>query len=50
MALQEEHLKEMGVVKIGHRLELVRSINKLRKKVGLVSMEKYADMCHLMTQ
>ena len=44
LALQEDHLKEMGVSSVGHRLELVKAIEELRKEVGLVSREKYVGM------
>ena len=41
--LTEEHLKEMGVRKVGHRLALVAGLNDLRMKeirVGVVSGEE----------
>lgn len=50
MELQEEHLKEMGVTCVGHRLELVQAIEELRKEAGLVSREKYVDVSTLMIQ
>jgi hypothetical protein len=50
MMLQDDHLKEMGVSSIGHRLEMVKAIDELRKEAGLVSREKYADISTLMIQ
>ncbi len=50
LALQEEHLKEMGVSCVGHRLELVKAVEELRKEVGLVFREKYTCITNLMTR
>ena len=50
LALEESHLKEMGVTSVGHRLELVKAINELRREAGLVSREKYEDIGSLMIQ
>ena len=50
MALQEEHLKEMGVSRVGHRLELVKAIEELRREAGLVSRERYMDISTLIMQ
>ena len=36
LRLQEAHLKEMGVAKVGHRLELVDRISELRSAAGVV--------------
>ncbi len=50
MTLQEQHLKEMGVTCVGHRLELVKAIDVLRKGAGLVSRETCVDIGSLMHQ
>lgn len=50
MTLQEHHLKEMGVVSVGRRLELTKAIEDLRKECGLVSRETYVDVNTLMSQ
>ncbi len=50
VGLQEEHLKEIGVLKVGHRLKLLKCIDELRRDADLVSREKYADISILMTE
>ena len=35
MRLQEAHLKEMGVAKVGHRLELAARVSELRRAAGV---------------
>lgn len=50
VALEEEHLKEMGVVSVGHRLELIKAIEELRKECGFVSREKYVDVAYVISQ
>ena len=50
MVLTEEHLKEMGVVSVGHRLELSKFIEELRRECGLVPRDKYADISYVVSQ
>ena len=49
LSLTEEHLKEMSIV-IGHRVELLFHIDKLRKGAGWVSRAAYADIPALFDQ
>ena len=44
LALEESHLKEMGVVKVGHRLGIMEAINHLRREAGLVDKYKFMDL------
>ena len=48
--LCEDHLKDMGVTKVGHRLEILGNIVELRKRAGLVSQELFRDIHVLIDQ
>jgi len=48
--LCENHLKEMGVGRVGHRLELLGQIDQLRSKAGLVQRSKFVDIPTLLKQ
>ena len=50
LSLQEEHLKEIGVIKVGHRLELSFQIDELRKAAGWVSRAAFVDIPTLLNQ
>jgi len=50
LSLTEEHLKEMGITKVGHRLKLANLLETLRKDLGLVSREKYSNLTTLLSQ
>lgn len=50
LALEEEHLKEMGIFNVGHRLKIMRVIDDLRREVGLVSRANYVDISYLISQ
>ena len=50
LSLQEEHLKEIGVIKVGHRLELSFHIDELRKAAGWVSRAAFVDISTLLNQ
>lgn len=50
LSLTEEHLKEIGVVKVGHRIELMSQIDGLRKAVGWVSKAAFVDLPTLLNQ
>lgn len=39
VSLTEDHLKEMGVARVGHRLELMGHLEELRRGAGLVPRE-----------
>ena len=50
LQLCEEHMKEMGVKIVGHRLELLRQIDKLRNRAGFVSQATFIDTPTLLKQ
>jgi len=50
LSLTEEHLKEIGIVTVGHRLELSHHINKLRKAAGWISTAAFVDVPTLLKQ
>ena len=50
LSLTEEHLKEIGVIKVGHRLELTLHIDELRKAAGWVSRAAFVDIPTLLNQ
>lgn len=50
LSLTEEHLKEIGVVIIGHRLELSYHIDELRKSAGWISTAAFVDVPTLLNQ
>lgn len=50
LSLTEDHLKEIGVSKVGHRLELQSHIDELRKAAGWVSRAAYVDIPTLLNQ
>ena len=50
LMLEESHLKEMGVVKIGHRLELMEAIHGLQREVGLVNKYKFINLPQLLME
>ena len=50
LSLTEAHLKEMGIVNIGQRVELLFHIDELRKMAGLVSRAAYIDIPTLFDQ
>jgi hypothetical protein len=50
LSLEESHLKEMGVVKVGHRLELVEAIHGLRREAGLVNKYKFINLPQLLIE
>lgn len=50
VSLTEADLKEIGVAKVGHRLELMEAIEQLRKEGALLSRDKFVDMNSLLTQ
>ena len=48
LQLKEEHLKEMGVGNVGHRLRLCEHIRELRRSAKVTADGE--DMNHLLTQ
>lgn len=50
LALEESHLKEMGVVKVGHRLDILEAIHALRREAGLVSKHKFISLPTLLME
>ncbi len=50
LSLTEHHLREMGVAKVGHRLELLGCLEELRMKAGLVALEGIVDLGKLVQQ
>ena len=48
LQLQESHLKEMGVTKIGHRLHLCDQLRELRRKAKVTADGVEID--HLLSQ
>lgn len=50
MRLEESHLKEMGVSKVGHRFCLVQAIRQLRKDAGLFDTRELGDLHALLTE
>ena len=50
LSLTEEHLKEMGVASVGHRLKLSKAIEDLRRECGLLSRDRYTNVDHIMSQ
>jgi len=50
LSLTEENLKEMGVQKIGDRVDLSHHIDELRKRAGWVSRAGFVDVSDLLHQ
>ena len=50
LSLEESHLQEMGVAKVGHRLEIMEGINQLRKEAGLIERSRLVDIKSLLKQ
>ncbi len=50
LSLEEEHLKEMGLFTVGHRLEIMEAIHELRQNAGLVDNSKLVDVKTLLKQ
>jgi len=50
LSLTEDNLKEMGVKKLGDRLDLFYHINELRKRAGWVSRAGFVDIPDLLHQ
>ena len=50
LSLEESHLKEMGIVKVGHRLEIMEAIHKLRREAGLVNKHKLINLPQLLIE
>ena len=50
LSLEESHLKEMGVVKVGHRLEIMEGIRELRREAGLLNKYKFIDLPTLVSE
>ena len=50
LTLEESHLKEMGVVKVGHRLEIMEAIHGLRREAGLINKYKFIDLPTLLVE
>ncbi len=50
LSLTEDHLKEMGISKVGHRVKIVSLIDGLRRGAALISREKYSDISALLAQ
>ena len=50
LALEEDHLKEMGVVTVGHRLEMMESIHELQREAGLLDKYRFIDLPTLLTE
>ena len=50
LSLEESHLREMGVIKVGHRLEIMEGIYQLRKEAGLIDRSKFVDIKSLLKQ
>ena len=50
LTLEESHLKEMGVVKVGHRLELMEAIHGLQREAGLVNKCKFINLPQLLME
>jgi len=50
LSLTEDNLKEMGVKKIGDRVDLSYHIGKLRKRAGWVSRAGFVDIPDLLHQ
>ena len=50
LRLEEEHLKEMGIVKVGDRLLLLEALDDLRKRAGLVPSVAHIEVDLLMDQ
>ncbi|XP_065885749.1 uncharacterized protein [Dysidea avara] len=50
LSLTEDHLKEVGVKKLGDRLDLAYHIDELRKRAGWVSRAAFVDIPDLLHQ
>lgn len=50
LRLEEEHLKEMGIVKVGDRLLLLEALDDLRKRAGLVPSVTHVEVDTLVDQ
>lgn len=50
LRLEEEHLKEMGIVKVGDRLLLLEALDDLRKRAGLVPSVAHIEVDLLVDQ
>lgn len=40
----------MGIVKVGHRLELMEAIHRLRREAGLVNKHKFINLPQLLIE
>ena len=50
LRLEEGHLKEIGVVKVGDRLLLLEALDDLRKRAGLVPSVSHVEVDMLVDQ
>ena len=50
LRLEEEHLKEMGLNKVGSRLIVLEAIEELRRLAGVVDRQRYTDIEALIDQ
>ena len=50
LRLEEEHLKEMGIAKVGDRLALLEALDDLRKRAGLVPSVAHVEVDTLVDQ
>ena len=50
LSLEESHLKEMGVARVGHRLEIMEGLHQLQTEAGEICRRKYVDVPSLMKQ
>lgn len=50
LRLNEEHLKEMGIAKVGDRLALLEALDDLRKRAGLVPSVTHVEVDTLVDQ
>lgn len=50
LQVTEEHLSQLGISCIGHRLSLINSIDSLRQKCRLLPNAKYVDVNFLLDE
>ena len=50
LQVTEEHLLQMGITCVGHRLSLINAIDSLRAKCGFLPNAKYTDVNHLLNE
>lgn len=50
LQLTEEHLEQMGISCIGHRLMLINAIDQLRHKAGLLPSAKFVNVDYLLEE